>query len=807
MSEYFGKCLVAVAALLPSTSGGAWAQAAREATLDLDVAAGARLADVSGSTEKFEEFGEVNDGLVVDRLRLRVPGPTAVDYLELGVDNAAQDDESFRITAGRQGLLQLRVDYQAMPHRFSSGSFLWGGFGTGRLQVPDVVQSQLESAEQTSTERGLPPTDPNTDTTGEDAIQQDIVRGLYQAANGVSFGLDRRRVGAEGRVHITRDWSAWARVRNENRTGARVIGSGSYERWAVGSGLTHTVDRFITVGAELAEPLDHRTFGASVGTGFHEQAWLADVEYTFTQFRNFESVLLWDNPFRISDDVQVAGLDRSRFVTGQLVLPPDSVAHDVTANGAVDLPLHGRLAASVSAGMITQDDAFFPYTRNGAIVATDQEGTPVGSAATAALPASDLDGEVRTLAGTLAASVRPLEPLGVTAKYRAYRYDDRSEEITFPGYAAFGESAWRREKNDVSAGIDALVKNEVFDYWRHEVDLGADYRVSRTVSVAADLAWEGWRFDHLRLDRLDEYAAGVGVVLKPMRNASLKATYRYSDRANDGYLQGVTAENPEARGLLNYNWADRTRHLAEARAQYSPSRLVSLGVIGRFVDEEYGGETEGGTAVDQFRFGRTDLTRWLGSLDVGVNPAERLSLHATYSFEYRKESMANAAKDDGAKATDDFGFTDNFAPENYWSSEILEKVHSVGAAATVQLVPDRLVLDAGYDLSLSAMQIDTENPNGVTATTLANAVANGWPDIENRLHEVFADVAYSLTRNVRAGLRYLYLSYDLDDFAWDPMSPYMAGVSVENTTRFVFTDATYGGYRAHVGTVYVAGAF
>lgn len=787
-----------------STTAAPQASAARA---DLRFVAGARVADVSGSREKFEEFGDVSDGFVLGTLRLRSPGPSADDFVEVDVESAAEDDATYHLAVGRRGRFRLQLAYTAMPHRFARGTYLWGGLGTGRLQIPDVVQRQLEANEQTAAERGPPATDPVTDTTGEDALQQQIVQGLYAAADRVLVRSDRRRAGAALEVNLSRDATAWVRVQNENRGGTRPISTGSYERWAAGSGLEHTVDRFVVLGAQLAEPLDYRTLRVSGGAALQKERWIADVEYAFTSFRNFEDTLRWDNPFRITDAAQAAGFDRSRFVVGQLVLPPNSASHEVTASGAIDLPLHGRLALSASYGLIAQDDAFYPYTLNSAITATDLSGAPAGPASLAALPARDLGGDVRTLAGTATAAFRPAQAVGVAVKYRVYRYDGRSDVITFPGYAAFGESAWRREKNDVSPDLDAPVRNEVFDYWRHDADLGADIRLTRMLSVSADVAAEVWRFDGLRLDGLDEYAAGAGVTLRPFRNASLKARYRYADRTSDGYLRGATPENPEARGLMNYNWADRVRHLADARLQYAASRAVSLGLLARFVDDEYGGETEGDAVIDRFRFGRTDARRWLASADVGLAPTDRLSIQIRYSLERRTEQLAAAAKDDAPKATDDFGIPDNFAPENYWTSDIDETLHGVDMAATLQLVPERVALTAAYSLSFSDVDVDTANPNGVRPTTLQNAVANEWPTIKNRLHSLSGDLAFHLSANLQAGVRYLFESYDLDDFAWDVLDPYMAGRSVENSTRFAFSDATYDAYRAHVGTAYVAGSF
>ena len=314
------------------------------AVLQFDTEVGAQVADVRGSREKLFEYGRLNEGLVLDSLRVRYQRPQSGHFLELDLRNASQDDEALGLALGRRGRYRLSATYEAVPHRFTGGTFLFGGFGTGRLRIADVAQEQLQANEADAVARGGPP--PAGDPTVPvplDLEQQRIVNGLYAAAPGVSFGLDRRRLAATLEGSPWRDLRVWARVQNENRTGARVVGTGSYERWQDGSGAAHTVDRFIALGAELAEPLDYRTFGLAAGAGLARETWSADAEYTVTIFRNFEGVLRWDNPFRATDAAQVGAVDRSRFAVGQLVLPPDSVAHDVTLSGR-DRPAAARPA-------------------------------------------------------------------------------------------------------------------------------------------------------------------------------------------------------------------------------------------------------------------------------------------------------------------------------------------------------------------------------------------------------------------------------------------------------------------------------
>lgn len=256
---------------------------------------------------------------------------------------------------------------------------------------------------------------------------------------------------------------------------------------------------------------------------------------------------------------------------------------------------------------------------------------------------------------------------------------------------------------------------------------------------------------------------------------------------------------------MNFNWAERKRHQADARMQLSPLELLSLAVSLKAADDRYGGRSEGPEVIDQFRFGRTHVQWAIGAVEVTANPLEPLSLRASYAREYRQEQLASGAKDEVAK--DPLGLGDQFASPNHWNSELYERVNSVGAGATVGLVPEKLTLEVGYLLSASEMEIQTFNRQGIAETTLLNAVAREWPRIHSRLHELNVGLGYQLGPEVRAGFQYFYSRYRLDDFAWNDLQPLMAGLSAENTTRFLFAGATYRGYDAHLSSLYLEGRF
>lgn len=772
---------------------------------------------VDGANEKLNEYRDLRNGFLVNDFRLKVDGATSPYFLDVKIKNPVQDNEFYQIRGGLHGKYSFGFTQDNTPHNFSSGRFLLNDAGGGRFAIGDVIQQQLQANEVlrsqrlnnlgvTSTAGGALINPADAQNQAQDAGMTGIVNNLYGSANTIKFGLKREKTGYAFDYRITEDTKAWAKVSNEKRTGARRISQGTYERYNNGTTTTtagvgnrgHLVDFFLVAGVELPETIDYRTTTLNVGTGVYKKNWLADVEYTFINFDNKVRSLVWDNPFRLTSAQATnannsAGnpFNRGRSALGQISLTPDSQSHDISVSGSVDLPLHSRLSGTVSYGWITQNQTFDPYTLNSAVIANSVAGTP--SAAGLALPQNSLNGEVATLFQSYQLTSKPVEPLTVTAKYRYYNYDNKSDNITFPGYSAFGDSFWRTEKNDVSGGQDALVRNEALSFNRQNAELAVDYHLLKPLTVIAEGFWEGWDREQLRIDGTTELGVGGGFIFKPVRAASLRGNYRYARRTVDGYKTGNTKENPEAVGLANYDWAERVRHKANLRFQALPTEAIAVSLSGSYRNDEFGGDN---------RFGLKKNENVIGGVDVTYTASDALSFYANYAKEYRKAAMQSAAKDDAfdnpATAFNETTLG-NFNPENFWNSGTTERVDTIGVGATVQIVPEKLTLNASYTYSNSTMEISTVNPNG--AVKLQNAAAQAWPTVRNRLHEVRSDIGYSFTKNLKTGVTYLYELYSLDDYA--NTAAYMAGSTFENSTKYLFTGANNFSYDAHVVGAYV----
>jgi MtrB/PioB family decaheme-associated outer membrane protein len=768
-----------------------------KAAVSGEVNAGVQQKIVDGADEKFEEYRDVQNGFLLNDLRLKVDGNDTPYYLDVKIKNPVQDNEFYGVKGGIHGKFGVGLFYDSLIHNFASGKLLLSGAGTGRLTIADQIQSDLQANELLRVARGGNPLTPQP----QDAAQQGIVRDLLANTNSMAFKLKREKTGFSLDYNITEDVKSWAKVTNEKRKGARVITTGTYERYAQTVAGVHVSDLFLVSGMELADPIDYRTTVLNVGAGVYKKNWLADIEYTFTNFDNQNASLVWDNPFRIDDlsssnaggatNTNNGDFNRGRFARGQLSLAPTSQSHDITVSASIELPLHSRLTGAISYGMVFQDDSFLPYTLNSAVSGTNVPGfagpanitDPATVAATNGGFAS-LGGDVRTLSQSYTLTSKPIEPLTVTARYRYYDYDNQSNAITFPGYAAFGESFWRTGNNDPRATANAGSISRPLSYTRQNAELGVDYHIIKPLTVMVEGGWEGWDRKNLRIDSTEELSVGGGFVYKPMKSANLTGHYRYAHRTVDGYKTGATAENPEAIGQVNFDWADRIRHQANVRFTINPVESVTVGLSGQYLKDDLGGGN---------RFGLKKSENMTGAFDVTYNPSEIVALYANYAKEYRKGVLHSAAKDNAVAG-------ENYFAQNFWNSDIYEKVDSFGAGVTVQVIPGKLTLNSSYNLTLSKMDFVNSNPN-LAANTLLNAIAQAWPTVRNRYQEVRTDIGYNFTKNLKVGVSYLYEWYKLDDFANTPA--YMAGLSAENSTKFVFTGANNFSYDAHVAGAYL----
>jgi hypothetical protein len=119
------------------------------------------------------------------------------------------------------------------------------------------------------------------------------------------------------------------------------------------------------------------------------------------------------------------------------------------------------------------------------------------------LPETSLDGEIATRRYDARLSTRVADPVTVEATARYYDYEDKTPRLDFPGYAAFGESAFRRSIGQVENDA-AVLFNDPSDYRQTRLGLSARWRISAPYFVTAGYERQRMDYDGRQVEGTDE---------------------------------------------------------------------------------------------------------------------------------------------------------------------------------------------------------------------------------------------------------------------------------------------------------------
>jgi MtrB/PioB family decaheme-associated outer membrane protein len=776
-AESLGAAIVAGLLTLPAS-----VVLAGDLEIGGSVTLGAQHLELDGDDDsKFEEYRDLDDDIVLHEILLY--GRKDDYHFALEGQNLIRDDRSALIEAGRYGKYEVQIRWDEIIHNFKPNNrFLGTLSGDGYWAVPDVVQQTLEpNFPLGDCERF--PGDPTPPPCSPTAAGRNDLLDLLGHAPTVDLRLEREI----GRINLAyspfQSFNLRAGYLHEDRKGLRAMSTGAYRRDGDGANLVGGVgENFTLYGLEFPEPIQYDTNELNFGLDYRQANrlfnWHVDLNYHFTYFENEISFVTWDNPLRFTDAEIQGGAAQ-----GRLDLFPDSQSHSISLTGGISaLPLNSKLTTTVSWGRITQNDDFLPYTVNRALTIDATGGPHDGDPGwNAPLPVNDLDGQVDTLLVNAVLSSRPIDPLSLTFKVNYYDYDNDSEAISWvDGWARIGESDW-------SKAAEAGVFNRVPKWERIRTDAEVAYKVHKMLTLIADYRYESYERNRDRNADTDEHIYGGGIKLTPCDQAMMRLSYHRSDREIDGAYSPAPAEPFfEWEELRMFDQSDRERDRIDAYLSLDPIDRLSLGFSFNYNDDEY----------DTSFYGLQRSSGFTTGADLSYAVLDRVTLFGYYSRDDYETRTKTRAKSDAA------GGGSFAVPENDWLTGIDDVANTVGAGITVEVIPEKLSFGLGADYSFAESEIRGTNPDFVAGTTTSSATAYDWPDLEIETTEVKADLNYNFTEHLSTGLRYVYKMFDLDDAAWNSVSAYGNPPDTQGNRLdyFIFMDANYGDYDAHLVT-------
>ncbi len=729
---------------------------------------GGQFRDVDGDRpSRFEEYKSVRKGVLFRRFSIKSNPAGERSYFYFSGRNPSERDQQYVLEGGNYGRFRTRATWTAQPLVYSRGaSSLLSTSSPGVYTVPDAIQLNLQT---------LDPPFTNATTTPNPALIAAV--RTYFNTSGVTTDVrtQRQTLSVRQEISLTKNWTLRFSVVDYRRFGERPLGTGSYERTnnpALG-------DTFRAHELELPAEIRYRTTTFNVGTSYLTRNWGVNFDYTFSKFSNEIGSYIYDNPFRLTDQQANSNgnFNRMAFARGLHSAAPDNKSFGFSVTAFANLPfLDSRWAGAFAWSRWKQDEPFVPFTLNTAITASNLGGRSPTDLAT--LPQSSLEGEVDNITHDQLFTSRLLKNLTLNLHYRSYKYDNKTEEILFPGYAAYLESFWRTSIAG-SYGTDPI-ENKPVSFFRQRASSELVWDIFDNLRWRGEYEWEGWNSENRRTNRTNEHKFSTSFTYEPTKKIKTDLDYRYQTRKPTFYNPGFL----ENQLLRNFDQAQRLRHDIRFRWQYAVT--PQLGIAGNFnyLSDDY----------DENFYGTTGYIERNAGIDLLYNPRENLTFYANYSREHYNTSLSMITKT-GVP----------FDIRNRWIREDRNINDNFGVGLTTYLLKSRMFLDVNYAYNSGRDLMTTANLTPLAPTAVLNATAYDFPESKITFQEFSIDTNYQVRPGVAIGFRYLYEPFRFDDWQLNGLGAYPVDQLAPETDgrRFLLLNSRYTDHNAHIFSVYI----
>jgi hypothetical protein len=671
--------------------------------------------DVASS--KFEEYRTIPKGFSMPGFTLQ--GSHDGKDFALFSQNISRSDQRY---AGWGSFESLKVsfDYNQIPHSMGNDGRsimtelapgVWGMNATLRQGLGDRVNARLPAA------------------TRNYAFFSDLYAPTIASAGFVDLDDVRQRGIYEVLLAESLPFKLTATYMHEKKTGTRGAGGGSIRGFS---------DNIV----EVPEPLNELT----QDIGFRltvERSW-GNLHATFNHnwYNNRQETLIVDNPLVAFDQPYrpaagstpaTGGTSRALFIG-----PPDNSADRGSLGALLKFKRQTRVTAEVALGRWTQNEQLYPYT----IFSLAPTGTGAPASDRGSLQFQALDGKIDTTTLNFSFSSRPVEGLGVRARYRSYDFDNKTPVIPRVGsLSASPDRLW----SNTNLGETPLgyVTASPYGYKTGRFDVSASYDFKPLTLEAA--------YRHSKIDRTFREAEGTsldGYTLAAVLRTSdwLNVRASFDDSSREPHGEHVTAAT---RLQADEQKRDSTRIGVDLEVTPSSKIAFILSYLRR-KDEYTNPDAVAGVPGSAYGLLEAKYDSFTGEID--LTPGERFEIGAYYTYE--KNLSTTQAFSGGTTA---LGLL-NFAGS--------DETDTFGVNATVHLVPEKWALKVnGRRQKLDGLLDITGDPNGSFAR--ARASFGGIQDItdysDTELTTAVAQLDYTASEHLGLGVGYAYEKYRFTD--------------------------------------------
>jgi MtrB/PioB family decaheme-associated outer membrane protein len=677
--------------------------------------------DVTGrpdvGSSKFEEYRDVVKGVSMPGFRLF--GKDGAVRFDLRGENVKQLDERYTGFV-KTDWFALNADYNSIVHRIGNdGRTFLTEQTPGVWRMSDTLQRAIQNTWEST------PTAQRIFTT----FTQPLFAPSIQEGTTVDVQVVRERTDIVADLARNQPFALKLNYRREQRHGSGGLSSNylSYQT------ETPQVTEYLTQDFGLAGALD-KPWGNLRGALHYN--WYQD------QVKS----LLFDSPFRVTDALTAtvgtgtAATSVGGPAQGRMINPPDNAAYLGSFGATFKLPNHTRITGDVNTGHLTQNDQFFPYLTNTAVV------TPVLAAQTSSLPAQSLNGVMNTTGLVFAITSKPVEPLNFAIRFRRYNLDNQTPRISFPGYGSWDRSFSSTARISVPYG-----------YTSSRLDATVGFDVAKNVTLEGGVRRTTIDRTFRETEQTAENTGTVAVVFHAMDNqANLRASYEKASRDYSGLElersedasfvvapTGLPSNLLDRDGNLRFDQSKRSSDRFGLVMDVSPIPSTTLAFTYMRNKDTY----------NETVYGLQNASYDTYTGEVSVSPGEQWNVTGYYSHEKNGSSQINNG-------------TSNFPAIDMFTINLNDDVDTAGFSSVFKLVPDKATLNfSGRYQNLKGTAGFLTNSGSTYA--LARASMGGVKDIPNadnaKLTRVDLSVDCLLTKKVTMTLGTWYEDYAFSD--------------------------------------------
>jgi MtrB/PioB family decaheme-associated outer membrane protein len=680
---------------------------------------------------KFEEYRDINQGLFLEGLRLRLFRPDEAYSFELAGKDWGLHTQEYHLLGERLGHWQAGFDWDQMRHIYSTDSqTLLKVFGGNVFILPGT----------------RPPL------------------SAWNSAPGWSHSEASRGTNQEGDGQISTQWytgHVYLKLSPTPDVDLVTEYTRIYKDGQRPMGMAFGSPGGIFL--ELVEPIKQTIHEVKTSGTWATERFQLQWSYIASIFENGFDWVRADNPCNGSTGSPGAPCPAvgTQGQFGTTSLPPNNQAHTFSVGGGVNLPMRTRLNASVTYGLRLQNQDFQQQTYSNSLVDSNPS---------LRLPQKSLHGNVQTVLANAELTSRPLPvPVTFALKYRLDTLMDFSDTVKFSDHII-------NDQNAISSGPAWAGR---YDYLRQNASLDGRYRLSRHTAVTLGAGWEGWnRNDNWEVTQTNEAIGKAALDMTPTDWLLIRATYSPAFRRGNYYNRGAYAENNEDQApgasaqnqeLRKFNEADRDRQRVDLMMQITPNDQLTITPTASYKFDNFigAGLQHDGTTVNKELAGLQEVISWSAGMDVNWTPSKRFSVGAGYVHEsiFQKQRSANRPP---------------FDPSMDWLSNTTDTIDTVHGFMKATVIPEKVDVTLNGNFSYALSRVEQYSPNAtgsaVYNANIANAQTTRWPAYQDKYGRVEGAVLYHFTRKLTAKFFYAYETFTKSNWQTDNLTPSVAGV-------------------------------